>query len=158
MLDAVFLAMFVIVAVLVTSIYLVRYRRMIRLHRKIQITLAIVLVVAIVGFEIDVRFVTDWRELAEASPFYESGFVDFWLGFHLCFAIPTPFIWLYVIVKAIKHYRPEAEESVGRDQANHVSSFGDHAATHRKWGKMAALFMIMTALTGCVFYGLAFVA
>lgn len=149
MLDVVFLAMFLIVAVMLFSIYLVRYLRKIELHRKIQIVLATVLAVAIIAFEIDVRFLTDWRKLAEASPFYENGTVDFWLWFHLLFAIPTPFVWIYVIVMAVRKF----QSSPGG-----VGQFGDYAATHRLWGRIAAVLMIMTAVTGCAFYWIAFVA
>ena len=142
-LDAVFIAMFVICAVMVVSIWLVKYKRKYQTHRRIQMGLAIFLAVAILIFEIDVRFVTDWRQLAESSRFYANGIVDLSLGIHLLFAIPTPFVWAYVVVQALRKF-----------PANTVPN--EHSRAHRFWGRIAALMMLATAATGCVFYWLAF--
>ena len=144
MLDTIFLAMFALVLVMLVSIGIVRFAKRYELHRKIQTTLAVVLLVAIVGFEIEMRFFVDWRELALASPFYESGTVDWLLLIHLCFAIPTPVVWAMLIWRAYRHYDHQ-----------HLHQ---HAAWHRCWGRIAAGLMVMTAVTGCAFYWLAFVA
>ncbi len=143
MLDAVFLAMFVICLLLTISIYLVRQNRQFATHRRLQIGLAIVLVIAILIFEIDVRFVTQWRQLARESRFYESGIVDRALWIHLTFAIPTPFVWAYVIVMALRKFPRPAQPNA-------------HSAAHKFWGWTAAIMMWLTAATGCTFYWLAF--
>ena len=145
MLDLLFIAMFVIVLILATSIYLVHVKKNYRAHKWIQIGLAIVLVVALVGFEIDIRFVTDWRKLAEASPYFASGLVYKMLAVHLVFAIPTPFLWAVVIWRAIKRFPVDPKP-------------GEHSREHRLWGRVAAAFMFITTITGCVFYWMAFVA
>lgn len=142
-LDTVFLAMFASCAVLLMSIWLVRYRQKYKAHRKIQICLAAVLAIAIFVFEIDVRFLTDWRSLASSSRFYDSGIVDRALWIHLVFAIPTPFVWAYVVVQALRKF----PKDVGP---------GEHSRSHRFWGWVAAGLMLMTAMTGCIFYWLAF--
>jgi uncharacterized membrane protein YozB (DUF420 family) len=144
MLDVVFLATFAIVAFLAISIYVVR-RRQYRLHSRIQLTLAIVLIVAITAFEIDLRFFTDWRSLARHSPYYESGWVDRWLAIHLCFAIPTPLIWIAAIGLAVRWF--------GWDPRPNL-----HSLKHRRIGWLAAGAMAMTMATGWVFYYVAFVA
>jgi hypothetical protein len=72
MLDVVFMAMFAIVPVLGWSIWLVKYRRNYLLHKRVQVALLIVLGVAVGLFEIDVRFISGWRERAEPSPYYAS--------------------------------------------------------------------------------------
>lgn len=142
--DAIVCAMAAVLLVLGISVYLVRSRRRYRIHRLIQITLCIVLVVAIAAFEIDVRFFTDWRAAASLSPFYESGWVDRMLVIHLMFAVPTPLIWGFVIVQALRHF-PDARP-------------GPYGQRHRRWGWIAVLMMMATAVTGWIFYWLAFVA
>jgi len=145
MLDFVGLAMLFVLASLTFSIYAVRSKKNPGLHRKIQIATAVILVFALVAFEIDVRFITNWRELAKVSPFYDSGAVDWCLTVHLFFAIPTPIIWGIVIVMAMRRFKSSFSQ-------------GDFNRFHRISGRVAAVFMVMTALTGWVFYYLAFVA
>lgn len=145
MLDLVALAMLGVTLVLAYSIYQVRVRKRPRLHRNIQIGTAIVLTLALIAFEVDVRFISTWRELAESSPYYTSGQVDRWLMIHLVFAIPTPFAWGYVIVMGLRKFK------TGFNQ-------GTYNRTHRILGRIAAAFMFLTAITGWIFYYLAFVA
>ncbi len=142
-LDAVFVGMFVICIVMALSIILVRYRHQYQAHRNLQIGLAAFLAVAITVFEVDVRFVTDWRSLASSSRFYANGIVSISLWIHLAFAIPTPFVWGYVLISALKKFPNPAQP-------------GDHSRSHRIGGRVAAGMMMMTAITGCVFYWLAF--
>ena len=144
MLDTVVCAMFLVLLVLGFSVYLVRFRRAYRIHRAVQITLAIVLVVTVIAFEIDMRFFTDWRSAAEQSPYFASGLVNLSLWIHLLFAIPTPFIWAYVLCGALRRFRPLEPNAYRR--------------FHRTWGWIASLAMLMTALTGWIFYYLAFIA
>ena len=144
MLDTIFVAMFVLVLAMGVAIALVRFAKRYELHRKIQTTLAVVLLIAIVGFEIEMRFFVNWRELALASPFYASGTVDWMLLIHLCFAIPTPIVWATLIWRAYRHYDDQR--------------LAGHAAWHRRWGRIAAGLMVMTSVTGCAFYWLAFAA
>lgn len=145
MLDFVALAMVAVVIALTYSIYQVRARRNFRLHRAIQIATAVVLTVVVVAFEIDVRFFTDWRELARPSPFYESGAVYWLLFVHLCFAIPTPFVWGVTIWMALRRFKTGFEQ-------------GDFNRFHRTCGWIAAGMMFATAITGWIFYYVAFVA
>ena len=141
-LDAVFSAMFIIMLVLALNIWLAR-RGQYRLHRNLQISLAIILILAIAVFEIDVRFLTDWRELASHSVYYESGWVDRLLLVHLAFAIPTPFVWGYVVYRALRNFPSPPVP-------------GSHSHDHRKWGWIAAVLMYLTGITGCGFYWIAF--
>lgn len=146
MLDFVFVAMFAIIAAMAVSLYLVRYGRRYELHRNLQITLGVVLLVAVTAFEIDLNLITkDWRPLAEPSPFYASKVVDYALWIHLAFAVPTPLLWIFVIVQGIRKFpRPTLPNAYSR--------------THIFYARLAAIGMFMTALTGWVFYWLAFVA
>lgn len=145
MLDFVFVAMFAVLPVLAFSIRLVK-RRHYGWHKRLQIALALVLLVAVTAFEIDLNLITkDWRPLAEASPYYASRWVDWSLWIHLCFAVPTPLLWIAVIVQALRKF-PDPPAP------NHYSR------RHARWGWAATIGMTMTAVTGWVFYYLAFVA
>ena len=86
----------------------------------------------------------DWRQLAEASPYYESGVVDYALWIHLAFAVPTPLLWIFVIVQALRRFPKPANAS-------------EYSARHILWGRVAAGAMLLTAATGWAFYWLAFV-
>lgn len=147
MLDFVFAAMFGIMLVLAYSIYLVRNRRQYEQHKWIQTVSAIVLLVAVLGFEIDMRFFTDWEALARPSKFWlYNGWHIVWiaLAIHLCFAIPTPFLWAFVIYEGWRKFPNPAAPS-------------KHSHRHKKLGWLAAIGMLMTSVTGWVFYILAFV-
>lgn len=143
MLDIVFLAMFAIVPVMIASVAMVRYRHLHALHKRLQLALGIVLLVAVTAFEIDIRL-HGWRDRAEPSPHY-PGAVNVSLGVHLAFAVPTAVLWVIVIVRALRRFPKPAAPS-------------GHSPWHRRWGRWAAFGMFMTAVTGWVFYWLAFAA
>ena len=149
MLDVVFLAMFAVLPLLALSIYLVK-RKKYALHKTINLILGIVLLIAVLAFEVDMRFFTDWEILAEKSPYFHpeakwTSVVGLALIIHLCFAIPTLLLWIYVIVQALRKFPSPPLP-------------GDHSRSHIQFAKLAAGGMFMTALTGSVFYYLAFVA
>jgi uncharacterized membrane protein YozB (DUF420 family) len=147
MLDLVFLAMFAVVPVLGYSIWLVK-RGNYQLHKTLQLLLGSVLLVAVAAFEIDMRFFTDWQQRAAPSPYFEAGaWCLVWqsLAVHLSFAIPTTFLWIFVIVRALRQFP-------------HPPAPNQHSQQHKLWGWLATIGMVMTAVTGWIFYWLAFVA
>lgn len=143
MLDVVFLAMFVVLPVMGWSIAQVRYGRRYQLHKRVQLALGAILLVAVTLFEVDMRL-NDWNEWARPSPYYPS-IVQTALWIHLFFAVPTALIWIYVIVQGLRKFpQPPAP--------------GEHSRSHIFWGRLAAIEMTLTAVTGWIFYWLAFVA
>ncbi|HXT59061.1 MAG TPA: DUF420 domain-containing protein [Pirellulales bacterium] len=143
MLDLVFLAMFAVVPVMGWSIYLVKYRKRYLLHKRIQLVLAVVLLAVVVLFEGDMR-IHGWTERAKPSPYYET-WVQHSLSIHLPFAVSTALLWIFVTVRALRRFPcPPAPN--------------DHSPSHVFWAKLAAIDMLLTAVTGWAFYGLAFVA
>ena len=147
MLDLVFLAMFAVLPVLIWSIAQVKFRRRYLLHKRVQLALGAVLLVTVTAFEIDMR-VNGWRDRAAASRFWsETGvnWVDAALALHLCFAVTTTLAWIVVIARALANFSsPPAP--------------GPHSTWHRRWAKVAAIDMLLTAVTGWLFYWMAFVA
>jgi putative membrane protein len=149
MLDVVFAAMFAVVPLLLVSVYLVKYQRRHALHKKLQLAMAGVLLVAVLLFEIDIR-VNGWEARAEPSPYFDAANkftcpAGISLVVHLSFAVPTLVLWIVVVVQALRKFsNPPAP--------------GPHSRWHARWGMAAAVGMVMTAVTGWLFYWMAFVA
>jgi uncharacterized membrane protein YozB (DUF420 family) len=149
MIDVIVVAMVFVVIALAWSLYSVKYRTLYRRHKMTQLCLTAGLLILLVGFEFDIQFVENWRAMADASPYYDaatrSGLVVYSLWIHLCFATTTLALWLMLIVQALRHFptppRPDR-----------------HSGFHARWGKIAAVDMVFTAVTGWIFYYLAFVA
>jgi len=147
MLDLVFIAMFAVVPILGWSVLLAKRGRY-ALHKRVQVVLALVLLVAVTAFEIEMR-VVGWEPRAEPSPYWSDANwndpVHYSLAVHLFFAIPTALLWLYVVIQAMRKFpKPVAPN--------------EHSASHRFWAPIASFEMLMTAITGWVFYWIAFVA
>ena len=144
MLDVVFLTMFLVLPVLGVSIAMVRFRRNYAWHKRAQLILAVVLLVAVAAFEIDMQFVSGWRDRAAPSPFWKTGVMTS-LYVHLVFSVSTFFLWLYVVIGALRNIpRPPGPSAYSR--------------WHMFWARLAAIDLVLTALTGWTFYWLAFVA
>jgi len=149
MLDVVFLAMFVVVPVLLASIYLAKYRRNYQTHKLLQLVTASVLLVAVLLFELDMRL-HDWTLLARGSPYFDPAHkwtspVGIALLIHLSFAVPTLVLWIAVVAGALQNF-------------NRPPLPGVHSRWHSRFGLLAAIGMVLTAVTGWLFYWLAFVA
>jgi putative membrane protein len=147
MLDLVVLGMIIIVPVMIASIYAVRSKRLYAYHKRIQLATALLLLVLLVGFEVEMR-VYGWRERAAASPLQVEGLwndpVEWSLIAHLMFAVPTFFLWVAVVIGAMRGF-PRPPQPCA------------YSSSHRFWGRLAALGMTFTAMTGLLFYYLAFV-
>ena len=148
MLDLVFVAMIGVVPILAVSVYLVKFRQKYNLHKQIQVVLGVVLLLTVTAFELDLQVFTDWKELAADSPYFhpdEWSLVWYSLIVHLCFAVPTPLLWIYVIVRALRKFP-------------NPPTPGEHSRSHIFWARLASCGICLTAVTGWVFYYLAFIA
>ena len=144
MLDLLVLAMFGVVLVLAWSVYQVRYRRRYQLHKWVQITLGGILLVAVTLFEIDIRL-HGWQSRAAGSIGGEPPtFVWYSLYVHLVFALTTVILWPVVILLAVTSFPDPPRPSF-------------HSRIHVPLARLAAADMVLTAVTGWVFYWLAFV-
>ena len=148
MLDVVAVAMVVLLPILGFSIYQVMYRRRYALHKRIQLTLGAVLLVTVALFEADMR-IHGWRHRAAASPYTAHDGSTDWvaaaLAVHLFFSITAALLWIVVIFRALRNFPIPPQP-------------GPHSTWHRRIGMLAALDMVCTAVTGWLFYWLAFVA
>jgi hypothetical protein len=66
------------------------------------------------------------------------------LYIHLVFAISSVVLWPIVIVRALRNYPTPPVPSL-------------HSRWHIRWGWVAAIDMVLTSVTGWIFYWLAFV-
>jgi len=150
MLDFVVVALIAVVPVVLWSLYAVRIQRNYAMHRTLQILLGAVLLVTVVAFEVDMRMQGGWQAIINKpgltprrSP-DEIETIRKVLYFHLVFAISTPFLWGTALVLALKRFsRPPLP--------------GAHSRLHRRLGWTATVDLVMTSLTGLVFYYFAFV-
>lgn len=144
MIDMVFVAMFIVIAVMLWSIYQVRYQKRYLLHKWTQIGLAALLLLVVAAFEIDMRL-HGWEsraagEIGGAAP------PSVWLALylHLAFAITTVMLWPVVIWRAWRRFPLPPGP-------------GMHSQAHVFWARLAAVDMLLTSITGWVFYYVAFV-
>jgi putative membrane protein len=143
-LDVLFLTMFVVVVVLGWSVFQVKYRRRYRLHKWVQIVLGVVLLAAVIVFELDIR-AHGWQERSAGTIGGEaSSTVKTALSIHLVFAVTTVILWPIVIVRALRNYPNPPAPSL-------------HSPWHVRWAWIAAMDMVLTSVTGWIFYWLAFV-
>ncbi len=149
MLDVIVVLMVFVLSALAWSLRSVRYRKLYRRHKVVQLGLATALLVVLICFEVDIQFVENWRELAEPSPYYDvsgkTGLVIYSLRVHLFFAITTLALWTFTIVRALALFPNPPQPN-------------RHGRSHARWGLVAAVDMALTAVSGWVFYVLAFVA
>jgi hypothetical protein len=143
-LDVLCLAMLIVLLTLAWSVFQVRYRRRYSLHKWTQIALAAVLLGVVILFEIDIRM-HGWESRAARNA---AGLppADVWyaLYVHLVFAVSTAVLWPVTIFLALRNFsNPPAP--------------GLHSRIHVPLARVAALNMVLTAITGWVFYWLAFV-
>jgi uncharacterized membrane protein YozB (DUF420 family) len=149
MIDVIVVAMVLVLIALAWSLYSVKYLKRYQRHKAIQITLSAALLVLLALFEIDLRYLDDWRAHADGSPFFDaatgSGLAVYSLWVHLVFATSTLGLWLLIIVRAVTQF----PNPPGPNR---------HSPYHSRWGLIAAVDMVLTAVSGWVFYLLAFVA
>lgn len=141
MLDLVFLAMFLVLPLMIWSICQARQGKYL-LHKRVQLALAAVLLVTVVLFEVEMRLV-GWEHRANpAGPV--STRVQAALYVHLVFAVSTALLWVFVVVQAIRKIPSPPGPS-------------PYSRSHVFWARLAAWDMGLTAVTGWIFYLLAFI-
>jgi putative membrane protein len=144
MIDVVSIAMLGVVLVLAWSVFQVKVRRRYWLHKRTQIALGAVLLVVVVLFELDIRL-HGWEERAADKIGGHPGPEVLWaLYIHLVFAISTVILWPITIGLAAMNF-------------GEPPSPGPHSRVHIPLARTAAADMVLTAITGWIFYWFAFV-
>jgi putative membrane protein len=143
MLDLVACAMIGVLPLLGLAIGFVKWKQNYALHKRLMLVMSSLLLVAVVLFEIEMRLI-GWRHLAEASPYYHS-LVPGTLVIHLICSISTVILLAVTVTAALKKFPKPPRPH-------------DHSQLHRILGKSAALGLVMTSITGWIFYYVAFIA
>jgi hypothetical protein len=143
-LDILVLAMLAVVVVLSWSVYQVKIRRRYNLHKWTQVTLGVILLVVVILFEIDIRL-HGWEDRAAGQlGGHAPAEVRTALYVHLLFAVTTVLLWPVTIYLALRNFPSPPHP-------------GPHSRIHVPLARCAALDMLLTAVTGWIFYWLAFV-
>lgn len=143
-LDIVCLSMIGVVIVLCWSIYQVKVRKRYGIHKWTQIALGAILLIVVILFEIDIRL-HGWESRAAGKIDGHPAPVVFWaLYVHLVFAISSVILWPVTIGLAAWKFGEPLHP-------------GPHSRIHIPLAWTAAADMVLTAITGWVFYWLAFV-
>jgi len=152
MLDFVVCALIIIVPLLVYSLWLVKVKKAYNQHKWLQLTLGIVLLVAVTAFEVDLQLVHGgWENIVKKSYPEEADLAAKvaearpYLRFHLIFAITTPVIWFTTLVLAFRRFSSPPVP-------------GTHSRVHKTLGWLSTLDITMTAITGLIFYYVAFMS
>jgi hypothetical protein len=141
--DLLVVAMFVVVVVLGWSVFQARYRRRFLLHKRVQLTLGVVLLITVALFEIDIRL-HGWQTRAAGSVGGQPAQIVWYaLYVHLVCALSTVVLWPVVIFLALRSF-PNPPRP------------GAHSRVHVPLARLAAIDMVLTAVTGWMFYWLAF--
>lgn len=150
MLDVVVCALVLVVPVVIYSLYLVKVRRNYALHALVQTSLSAVLLLVVAAFEIDMRMHGGWQKIINKNPEAPRlvgealDQVRTLLFVHLAFAITTPILWGATLILAWKHFARPPQP-------------GTHSARHKLLGWLSTIDLVMTSVTGLVFYYFAFV-
>jgi hypothetical protein len=143
-LDVLCLAMLGVVIVLCWSVYQVKIRRRYSVHKWTQVTLGIILLAVVIVFEIDIRL-HGWEDRAAGAIGARAPAAAVTaLYVHLVFAISTIILWPTTIILALRNFPNPPMPSV-------------HSRIHIPLARTAATDMVLTAITGWVFYYIAFV-
>lgn len=152
MLDFVVCALVIIVPLLVYSLWLVKVRKAFAKHKWLQLVLGLILLVAVGAFEIDLQIVHGgWENIVRKSIPDEAALatrvaaVRPYLWTHLFFAVTTPFLWFTTLALAFRRF-------------SNPPTPGQHSRLHKTLGWLSTIDITLTAVTGLVFYYVAFVA
>ena len=142
--DVIVLSMPIVLLALGYSLYQVKYHRNVALHKRLQLALSVILLIVITWFELDVRFF-GWKERAALSPYYNTTLFPFLYG-HVLISVSAAGAWLVQVLLALRQFDKNYEISV----KNRIS--------HIRRGWLTVVLMILTTVTGWIFYVMAFIA
>ena len=140
--DVVFVSLFFLVILVGISLLAVM-RGHYRIHKGCQIASTAALGCVLLYFEVDIR-TSGWTHLAIPSPYYHTILFPF-LYLHIGVAAISVFLWSRTLLCALRHFsrRPTP---------------GIYSTTHRQQGAWAMGSLLATAVTGWIFYWMAFVS
>ena len=141
--DFIVVAVFFVLIGQFAGVFFLARKGKFELHRRLQLSLAVILGAALLVFEWEMRFF-GWRERAMSSSYYDT-LVFPALYFHLFFAISTFFLWVLVVVQALRKF-PKKD-----------IKHSEYRKLHKRLARPAVYGLVATVVTGWLFYFLGFV-
>ena len=150
MLDFVVCALVIIVPMMLYSLWLVKIKKAYNKHKWLQIALGAILLVAVTAFEVDLQIVHGgWENIVRKSHPDEVALAAKveearpYLQVHLLFAVTTPILWAVTLIQAFRRFPSPPVPS-------------RHSRVHKTLGWLSTVDITLTAVTGVVFYDVAF--
>lgn len=114
------------------------------LHKRMQVTLFWVLTVAVLLFELDIRLSGGIVAMTGDSRFAGTLILSGSIWFHMALAILTASVWIWLLFTSLRRFPSPPEP-------------GAFSPTHRRWGRIAMIGMVLTGITGIELYVIGFV-
>jgi hypothetical protein len=143
LMDIVMVSLILIVPVVGYSYYLAHNRRDYRRHRRVQILLGSVLAVAVVLFETDLRIAGGIYALTAESQFTGTVALESSIWVHTLLAIITSLVWVVLTLVSLRKFPFPPKP-------------GRFSPTHRLWGRIGMITMLLTGITAVPLYVLGF--
>ena len=108
-------------------------------HKTLQIALAVLLGAVVGLFEYNLRLQGGIFVATAASSYAGTTTLNFWIYLHTFFAITTILVWVVLIIASLRRFpKPPAPNAFSR--------------THRHWGRIGMIWMLVTRLTSIPVY------
>ena len=145
LIDIVTLSFIVILPLLIISWRLVRVKKNYRLHRNLQLTLGITLAIVVAIFEYDLAASGGIFELTRGGIYEGTAVLNWTIYVHTAFSVTTSLVWVGLIVFSLVRFpNPPVPGAFSR--------------SHRLWGRIGMLTMMMAGVTALPLYYFGFVA
>ena len=138
LMDIVIVALLAVVPIVLYNWSLARRGDYAR-HKLLQVGLAVLLAAVVGLFEFNLRMQGGIFAATSASSYAGTATLDFWIYFHTFFAITTLFIWAGLIVPSLRKFPSPPIP-------------GAFSATHKRWGRIGMIWMLVTGVTSLPVY------
>lgn len=138
LMDIVIVALVAVVPIVLYNWRLARHGRYGQ-HKLLQVGLALLLAVVVGVFEVNLRLQGGIFEATKASAYAGTPTLNFWIYFHTFFAITTIFIWGGLIVLSLRRFPSPPIP-------------GAFSTTHKRWGRIGMVWMLVTGVTSLPVY------
>ncbi len=108
-------------------------------HKSAQLTLGVILFVAVAMFEIDMKLAGGIFELTKESRYNGTTLLNSWIYGHTVVAILTSIIWVLLIIFSLKRFPNPPEPA-------------EFSKTHRFWGRLGMVTMMLAGLSAFPLY------
>ena len=138
LMDVVILALIAVVPIVLYNWNLARRARYTR-HKTLQVGLALLLAGVVGLFEINLRMQGGIFAATRDSGYAGTPTLNFWIYLHTFFAVTTLLVWAVLIVASLRRFPSPPEP-------------GPFSHTHKRWGRLGMVWMLVTGVTSLPVY------